>query len=78
MPHNDIGWFAMFQSSKGAQTHKLWGPDVFQLGEGLPREGVERKSLVCPLKLMGGYYVGYPGGARHVREKFVCAMPSKA
>ena len=54
---------------------KLFGPDIFQWGRGLPREGVGAKKLGMSLETRGTkiYWAGYPrilpgyiGGARRV------------
>ena len=57
---------------------KLFGPDIFWWGGGLPREGVVAKrfdmsfetresQILC--RDIPGFWLGYPGGARKVSEK---------
>ena len=60
---------------------KLFGPDIFRIGEGLPREWVGSKSPVCPSKprknkLFGGisreFCRDVPGVPEEFENQEVC------
>ena len=62
---------------------KLFGPDIFGWGGGLPREGVGPKSSVCPskpreTKLFGGISRDFAGISwkcpKSLREKGLCSI----
>ena len=65
----------MLRQEKGTQTPKLFGPDIFGWGGGLPREGAGAKKFGMSLETreiklfwwdMPGFLAGYPGSARKV------------
>ena len=62
---------------------KLFGPDIFQWGRGLPREGLGAKKFDMSLETseiklfrrdIPGFCRDIPGGARKVREKQICVQ----
>ena len=76
-PHLPNADFRETVVQKSGTKPKLWSPDIFWWGRGLPYEGVGAKKFGMPLetreiKLLAGYpgiLLGYPGGARKVWEK---------
>ena len=57
---------ALVSGKKNEPKAKLFGPDIFGWGGGLPREGVGAKSSVCPskpkeAKLFGGISRDFAG-----------------
>ena len=71
-----------FSGKKKEPKPKLFGSDIFRWGGGLPREGAGAKEFGMSLEtgkpnFLAGYagiLLGYPGGARKVREKKVCVQ----
>ena len=64
-----------FSGTKKEPKPKLFGPDIFRWGRGLPRERVGAKKFGMSLETQGnhtfwagypGILPGYPGGARKV------------
>ena len=76
MPNSSLN-----QARKKEHKPKLLGPDIFQWGVGLPREGVGRKKLSMlsqptETKLLGGISQDFAGMSwgcpKRLRKKFVC------